>query len=102
MDVLAAGPELKRGDTVTGVSQVGLTVSRQHHSPPTPQLPCLLEGSGSQGCCFTHTPFPEAFTLLRLLPGPSSSAATRWAGAGRAPCSSSPSRRPRWGDKGLS
>lgn len=45
-------------------------MSRQHPPPlfllppPTPQLPCLLEGSGTQGCCGALTPFPEAFSTF--------------------------------------
>lgn len=66
MDVLAAGPEVKHGDTVTGVFQVGLpgkqAAPQLPARPPFPRLPCLLKGPGTQGCC-SLIPFPEAASL---------------------------------------
>lgn len=97
MDVLAAGPEVKRGDTVTGVSQVGLTVSRQHHSPPLPpNSRVCLRAPAPRAAVSLTLPFRKPPLSCAFFPAPSSrpllpgSHALGWG------------RQGRWGDKGLS
>lgn len=67
MDVLATGPEVKHGDTVTGVFQVGLPCEQAAPQLPTPPTPISALGPRHPGLLFTHTPFPEASS-----PAPSS------------------------------